>query len=77
MPTITVRVLRDGEPVRGHRVVFEVSGPASGMSDAEYTDSDGCASYNVDEGQKGNVFIDGRNEGRWSSYTARDLTVNL
>ena len=77
MPTITVRVLRDGDPVSGHRVVFEVSGLGGGMSSTEYTDSDGYASYEADDGQEGHVFVDGRNEGHWGSYSATDLTVNL
>jgi len=77
MPTITVRVLRDGEPVSGHRVVFDVSGLGGGISEAEYTDSDGYATFEAEYGQEGDVFVDGRNEGHWGSYSATDLTVNL
>ena len=77
MPAITVRVLRDGEPVSGHRVVFEVSGLTGGMSNPEYTNADGYATYEAEDGQEGHVFVDGRNEGHWGSYSATDITVEL
>ena len=77
MPRITVRVFRDGNPVSGHRVVFEVSGLGGGMSNPEYTDSEGYATYFAKDGEEGSVFVDGRDEGHWGSYSATDLTVNL
>ncbi|MCX5799777.1 MAG: hypothetical protein NTX17_00055 [Candidatus Eisenbacteria bacterium] len=77
MPTITVTVLRDGEPASGHRVALGFSGPDGGMSDAEYTDSDGVAEFDVEGGQEGDVFVDGRNVDSWGSYNATDITVEL
>ena len=77
MPTIRVTVLRDGEPVSGHRVVLEVSGIDGRMTSPENTDSDGVAEFDVEDGQEGTVFVDGSNEGHWGSYSATDITVNL
>ncbi|MHB2153198.1 hypothetical protein ACX8XN_02225 [Calditrichota bacterium GD2] len=77
MPTIRVTVLRDGKPVSGHRVVLEVSGLTGGMLGPEYTDSNGIAEFEVEYGQGGDVFVDGSNAGRWGSYSATDITVNL
>lgn len=77
MPTIRVRVLRDGKPARGHRVVLSYSGLAGGMSDAEFTDSSGYAEFDADYGQEGKVYVDGSEEGRWGSYSATDVTVHL
>ncbi len=77
MPTIRVTVLRDGEPVSGHRVVLEASGIAGGMLGPEYTDSDGIVEFDVEYGREGDVFVDGSNEGHWGSYSATDITVNL
>lgn len=77
MATITVTVLRDGEPVSGHRVTLSFSGPDGGNSDPEYTDSDGVAEFDVQEGQEGDVFVDGRNVDSWGSYSATDITVEL
>jgi hypothetical protein len=74
MPSIIVTVLLDGEPVRGHRVVLEFD---TGMSEAEYTDWDGIAEFDVDYGQEGDVFVDGRKVDRWGSYSATDITVEL
>ena len=77
MPTITVTVHRDGEPASGHRVTLSFSGSDGGMSDPEYTDSDGVAEFAVEDGQEGDVFVDGRNVDSWGSYSAADITVNL
>ena len=77
MPTIRVTVLRDGEPVSGHRVVLEISGIGGGMTNPEHTDSNGVAEFDVNEGQEGDVLVDGSNEGHWGSYSATDITVNL
>ena len=77
MPTIRVTVLRDDEPVSGHRVVLEVSDITGGMLGPEYTDSDGIAEFDVEYGQEGDVFVDGSNKGHWGSYSATDITVNL
>jgi hypothetical protein len=76
MPTIRVTVLRDDEPVSGHRVVLGISG-AGGMTSHELTDSNGAAEFEVEDGQEGDVFVDGSNEGHWGSYSATDITVNL
>ena len=77
MPTVRVTVFRDGKPVSGHRVVLEFSGITGGMSDDEYTDSDGVAEFDVEYGQEGTVYVDGSDEGHWGSYSATDITVNL
>ena len=77
MPTIRITVLSEGEPAKGHRVVLEVSGITGGMIDAEYTDSNGIAEFDVEYGQDGIVYVDGSNEGHWGSYSAKDITVNL
>ncbi|MCX5801293.1 MAG: hypothetical protein NTX17_07905 [Candidatus Eisenbacteria bacterium] len=74
MPTIRVTVLRDGEPVSGHRVALSFS---EGTSDPEYTDADGVAEFDVEYGQEGDVFVDGRNVDSWGSYSATDITVEL
>jgi len=74
VPRVRVTLLRDGEPVRGHRVVLEFD---HGLSDAHYTDSDGIAEFNVKYGQQGNVLVDGRKVDRWGSYSATDITVQL
>lgn len=77
MPTIRIRVLRDGKPVRRHRVAISYSGLTGGMSNAEYADSDGIAEFDADYGQEGTVYVDGSEEGHWGSYSARDVTVDL
>ena len=77
MPTIAAKVLRNGKPARGHRVVLSYSGLAGGMSNAEYTDSNGIAEFDADYGQEGKVYVDGSEEGHWGSYSATDVTVNL
>ena len=74
MPTIRVTVLRNGEPVSGHRVVFE---SPDGMSDAQYTGTDGIATYEAGYGEEGTVFVDGARTERWGSYSATDITVEL
>jgi hypothetical protein len=74
MPSVRVTVLRDDEPVSGHRVVL---GFSDGMSSEEYTNSNGIAEFDVEYGQEGEVFVDGTNEGHWGSYSATDITVNL
>jgi len=74
MPTIRVTVLRDGDPVSGHRVTL---GFSEGMSDPEYTYADGIAEFNVEYGQEGDVFVDGRNVASWGSYSTTDITVEL
>ncbi|MFH1891099.1 MAG: hypothetical protein ABIK83_00275 [Candidatus Zixiibacteriota bacterium] len=76
MPTIRVTVLRDGDPVDGHRVVLEFSG-LGGMSQAEYTGSDGIAEFDVESEREGDVFVDGANVGNWNSSNATDITVSL
>jgi len=76
MAVISVTVLRDGEPVSGHRVALSVSG-LGGMLGPEYTDSDGLAEFDVEGGQEGDVYVDGSKEGSWGSYSATDITVNL
>ena len=77
MPTIRVTVLRDGEPVSDHRVVLGVNGLAGGMSNAEFTNHFGVAEFDVDDGQEGDVFVDGSCEGHWGSYSATDITISL
>ncbi|MBK7104973.1 MAG: hypothetical protein IPH62_06795 [Ignavibacteriae bacterium] len=77
MPTITVTVLRNDEPVNNHRVTLEVNGLAGGMKGPEYTDTHGVAEFDVEYGQEGDIFVDGNNEGSWGSYGATDVTVNL
>lgn len=77
MPTVKVTVLRNGEPVIAHRVVLEISGIGGGMSNAEYTDSFGVAEFNVEDGQEGDVFVDGSNEAHWGSYSNNDIAINL
>ena len=52
MPTITVGVLLGERPVGGHRVVFEVSSIAGGMSKAVYTDSNECTAYEAEDGRR-------------------------
>lgn len=47
------------------------------MLGPEYTDSLGIVEFDVEYGQEGDVFVDGSNEGHWSSYSATDITVNL
>jgi len=76
MPTIRIRVLRDGKPARGHRVVLSYSG-FGGMSNAEFTDSNGIAEFDANDGQEGEVYVDGSEEAHWGSYSATDVTVNL
>ena len=76
MPTITVNVHRNGEPANGVRVVLEFSG-LGGMSEAEYTGSDGRAEFDVDDGREGEVYVDGAKVDHWASYSATDFTVNL
>jgi hypothetical protein len=76
MPTITVTVLRNEEPAEGVRAVLEFSG-LGGMSEAEYTGSDGKAEFDVDDGREGEVFVDGAKVDHWGSYSATDFTVNL
>ena len=75
MPTIRVTVLRDGDPVSGHRVVLGVSG--GGMTPEQYTDQGGITEFDVDDGQEGEVYVDGSCEGHWGSYSATDITVSL
>lgn len=78
MPTIRVTVLRDSDPVDGHRVVLEFSGIDGVMSQAKYTDSSGVAEFDVDDGRQGDVFVDGANAISWSSYSGDDdITVSL
>ena len=77
MPTIRVTVLRDDEPVQGHRVVLEFAGLIGTMSDAEYTDEDGIAEFEVESGQSGVVYVDGKKSARWGASTATDITVSL
>ncbi len=77
MPAVKVTVLRNGEPARGHRVVIEISGLGGGMSNAEYTDSSDVAEFDVEDGQEGDVFVDGSNESHWGSYSNNDIIINL
>jgi hypothetical protein len=77
MPTVRITVLRDGEPVSGHRVALGVDGLEHGVTSSEVTDSDGVAEFDVDYGQGGDVFVDGANVARWGSYSGTDVTVDL
>ncbi len=78
MPTIRVTVKRDGKPVRDHRVSLGCKGILSGgVYGPKYTDSRGIAEFDVEYGQGGEVYVDGRECGRWGSYTARSVTVSL
>ena len=77
MPTIKVTVLRDDEPVSGHRVVLEVNGIDGGMTSPEYTDSQGVAEFDVENGQEGKIYVDGASEEHWGSYSATDISVSL
>ncbi|MCP4569930.1 MAG: DUF4198 domain-containing protein [FCB group bacterium] len=77
MSTIRVTVLRDGDPVDGHRVVIEFSGIDGGLSQAEYTGSDGIAEFDVEGNRDGDVFVDGANVSQWNTSSATDITVNL
>lgn len=77
MPTIRVTVLRDGEPVDGHRVTLELGGIGHGVLGPEHTDSRGVAEFTVKDGEEGDVFVDGTNVASWGSYSAADITVNL
>jgi hypothetical protein len=76
MLTITVRVLRNGDPAARVRVVLEYSG-LGGMSSPEYTDTEGYATFSAKDGQEGSVFVEGQNVGHWGSYTASDITVSI
>ncbi len=76
MPTVKVTVLRNDEPVSGHRVVLEISG-FGGMSDTEYTDIYSVAEFDVEDGQEGDVYVDGSNEAHWGSYSNNDIIINL
>ncbi len=77
MPTIRVTVLRDGEPVSDHRVTLGISGLTGGITNSEYTDSNGIAQFDVEYGEEGEVYVDGSEVAHWGSYSATDITVNL
>lgn len=77
MPTIRIKVRRNGKPVSGHRVTLSYSGFTGGMSRPESTDSNGNAEFDADYGQEGKVYVDGSERGRWGSYSATEVIVNL
>lgn len=77
MPTVRVTVLRDGEPGRGHRVVISSSGITGAVWSPVFTDPHGIAEFEVDEGQEGDVFVDGSKVGRWGATLANKVTVDL
>ena len=76
MPTITVTVYQDDEPASGLRVVLGV-GAISGVTDAEYTDSDGMAVFELDYEGSGDVYVNGSIEGHWSSRDESNVDVYL
>ncbi len=75
MTTITVTVLREGGRVSGHRVTLDVMHGA--ILGPEYTDTDGMAEFEVEDGDEGTVYVDGYQEGLWGAYSATDITVYL
>lgn len=78
MPTVRVTVHRDGMPVKGHRVRLSFNGVAGGMSQVEYTDSNGAVVFDVERNRNGVVYVDGSREQDWSSYSGSDeITVSL
>ena len=62
---ITVKVVSrsSGSSVSGRRVVLGFSGLLRGMTNSEYTDSNGEAHFDSDNGD-GEVFVDGKTEYR-------------
>jgi hypothetical protein len=75
MTTITVTVLREGGRVSGHPVTLDVMHGA--ILGPEYTDPEGMAEFQVEDGDEGTVYVDGYNEGLWGSNTGTDITVYL
>ena len=76
MPTVTVKVHRDGKPVKGARVALGAD-PFDGVYGPEYTDYHGIAQFEVKHGQGGDVFVNGPAVDRWSSSSKTDMIVNL
>jgi len=76
MPTVTVTVYRNGEPVKGVRVGLGAD-PFDGVYGPEYTNYDGVAEFDVEDGQGGDVFVNGSTEGHWGASGRTDITVNL
>jgi hypothetical protein len=76
MPTVTVTVYRNGEPVKGARVALGAD-PLDGVYGPEYADYDGVAEFEVEYGQGGDVFVNGSPEDHWGASSRTDITVNL
>ena len=76
MPTITVRVYRSGQPVKGARVALGAD-PFDGVYGPEYTDYHGVAQFQVKHGQGGDVFVNGPAVAKWGSSSRTNINVNL
>ncbi len=71
-----VRVVDDdGDGVRGVRVVLSFTDPTRGQSNAEHTDSDGCAEFSGYEDGEIKVFLDGANAGTFDYRDGDSITV--
>ena len=76
MPTVTVTVYRNGQPVKGCRVGLGVN-PFDGVHGPEYTDYHGVAKFEVKHDEGGDVFVNGSPKGHWGASSATDITVDL
>jgi hypothetical protein len=76
MAAFDVRVINDDqEPVDGVRVRLEFISVSRGMSEEEYTDTDGIASFDgYDEGEI-RVYLDGSNFGDYQYEDGGEITI--
>ena len=71
-----VRVVNDEERgVSGVRVVLSFTDPTRGQTDAERTDSDGCAEFSGYEDGEVKVFLDGSDYGAFDYRDGDSITI--
>lgn len=76
MHRVRVDVLRHGEPAIGHRVAIDF-GDLGGMSQAEHTDCEGRATFEVGDTQDGSICVERQRVGRWGAGTHHQIMVDL
>ncbi len=71
-----VRVLNDdGDGIDGVRVVLSFTDPTRGQTDAEHTDSDGCAEFSGYDDGEVKVFLDGASYGTYDYRDGDSITI--
>jgi hypothetical protein len=77
MATITVRVKRDGQPVKDCEVSLGEGGLGGGVHGPEYTDYGGVARFSVHDGTGGDVFVNHQRVAHWGTSSATDIAVHI